>query len=79
MKTLRAFGLTATLALVGVAAASSQTLASCRYQCRNDSSGKTINWAASQTTQTDCCSGNVSCPAGYSWSEFISWNGGVCP
>jgi hypothetical protein len=79
MKTLfRAFGLTATLALVGLAAASSQTLDTCRYLCRNDSSGKIINWAA-QTTQNDCCSGNVSCPAGYSWDVIISWNGGVCP
>lgn len=78
MKTLfRAFGLAATFALVGLAAASSQTLETCRYLCIN-SSDKTIHWA-SQTTQNDCCSGNVICPAGYTWDEFISWNGGVCP
>jgi hypothetical protein len=80
MKTLfRAFGLTATLALVGLAAASSQALDTCRYLCRNISSGKTIHWAAEGTTQNNCCSGNVPCPAGYTWDGFISWNGGGCP
>ncbi len=80
MKTLfRTFGLTVTLALVGLAAASSQPPNSCRYLCLNNSSGKVINWASSQATENDCCSGNVSCPAGYSWDGFISWNGTGCP
>jgi hypothetical protein len=75
MKNLRrTASLAVTLGLVALAAASGDPLATCRYACRNTTTGQ-VTLRSTTTSRSACCSGQgLTCPAGTTFDGPLSWN-----
>jgi hypothetical protein len=63
------------VAVAGGSTASVAGFATCRYICRNPSTGQ-LTIRSATTSRTACCSGQgLPCPAGTTFDGPISWNG----
>ena len=70
----RIFGLGAALALVALASAQASSIGTCRYACRDNTSGQ-VTFRSGSTSESACCSGTgVSCPAGSTFVGAFAWN-----